>query len=349
LDMLLMIDEEDRIYTAERLRKASEAPKRLLLYLAICDFKVAKPLLEDNEGFDSSDLSDIAGRTGLAHRTQIAMRRSVPPSVGDALVASGEVPVIKRLLENEGAELSEATLDQIVAVSRDAEELCLPLLGRREVRAAQAMTLFWWADSQSRRVILQRHAADRSALIDRCSDVFPMASEENWSDPVVRKTLQLIERRQRNRLAIPKSPFDSLEEAVEAAAKNGLSAEVAQEIGYLSGVKPVTIAKIFDDRGGEGLAVLCKATGLKREYLALLWRALRRDLTDENGKPDQLFQSLSETFESLPVGRAQTTLRYWNWSLSSAFSPKQLAKVDPANDENQFSSARQTARLVFGA
>jgi len=47
----------------------------------------------------------------------------------------------------------------------------------------------------------------REILQDAASDVFAMAVAEGWTDPLSRKALQFIERRQRNRAAIDKSPF----------------------------------------------------------------------------------------------------------------------------------------------
>ena len=47
-----------------------------------------------------------------------------------------------------------------------------------------------------------------------------MAAEEGWKDALTRKALQFIERRQRNRAAIEKSPFTSLEEAVQQFEKS---------------------------------------------------------------------------------------------------------------------------------
>ena len=214
------------------------------------------------------------------------------------------------------------------------------------------MAMFWWADRDTRRTILQRHAADRSEMVGMCADVFAIAAQEGWSDPVARKTLQLIERRQRNRAAIEKSPYDSLEHAVEVAAQDGMTPELVQEIGYLAGIKPVTGAKILTDHGGEGIAVLCKATGLKRPYLEHFWRALRYPLTGQDGEPHMLFVSLQETYDLLTVAKAQTTLRYWNWSLSSAFAAagnQQSGLIgEEANDETMFSTSRRTASLVFG-
>ena len=37
---------------------------------------------------------------------------------------------------------------------------------------------------------------------------------------------------------------------------------------------------------------------------------------------------MSEVYESIAVAKAQTVLRYWNWSLSSAFSPDEAAAED---------------------
>ncbi|MEM9053696.1 MAG: DUF2336 domain-containing protein, partial [Pseudomonadota bacterium] len=134
--------------------------------------------------------------------------------------------------------------------------------------------------------------------------------------------------------------------------QSGMTPETAQEIGYLSGVKPVTIAKLLSDTGGEGLAVLCKSTGLKRPALRHLWQSLKRPLEDEDGNPHPHFLHVMETYDVLSVAKAQTTLRYWNWSLSSTFSPSRVKESgldeDEANDEAAFSTARRTASLVFG-
>jgi len=352
LDMLFHASDEERILCATRLATMREAPRRILRYLAQCTFEIAQPLLEQNEAFDASDLCQIIEQVSAEHRAAIAGRKIVQPVLCDRLCAIGEPHVVRILLANKGAELSEHSVDLLIARSRKEEDLCQLMIVRPELRPAQAMAMFWWADGPTRRVILQRYAADRHEMIEMCADVFAMAAEEGWQDPVARKTLQLIERRQRNRAAIEKSPYDSLEDAISHAAVQGMGPELAQEVGYLAGVKPVTIAKIISDRGGEGLAVLCKATGLKRPSLKELWASLRRPLELDDGVINPQFEYVMQTYDILSVAKAQTTLRYWNWSLSSTFSPSRLkaAGVDEeeANDEATFSTARRTARLVFG-
>ena len=353
LDMLFHATTQERILCASRLATSREAPRRLLRYLAQCAFEIAQPLLEQNEAFDACDLSEIVEATSTEHRLAIARRKVVAPGVSAALAEHGEPHVVRELVGNPGAALPESAVDKLLTRSRDEGQLCSLLVERLELRPSQAMAMFWWSDGSTRRKILQRHAADRLEVIETCKDVFEMMAAEKWSDPVARKALQLIERRQRNREALERSPFDSLESAINSAGVEGMNAELAQEIGYLCGVKPVTIAKILSDKGGEGLAVMCKATGVKRDFLPVLWAALRRPLEIDNNEIHPQFAIVAETYEILTVAKAQTTLRYWNWSLSSAFSPQALREAQasgaPANEEAAFSTSQRTARLVFGS
>ena len=352
LDMLLHVTDRERSLCSSRLAVCRDAPRRLLRFLAQSSFAVAKPLLEESDAFDAADLVEIIQNSTLEHRIAVARRRNLCVSVTASLVQTGDLNVVRELLANRNAPLAETTVDRLVALSREEPELCPVLAERIELRSSHAMAMFWWADAPTRRKILTRHAADRSEMIAICRDVFEMAAAEGWSDPITRKALQLIERRQRNRAAIERSPYDSLEGALAHAAEAGIDAELAQEIGYLAGIKPVTAAKILSDLGGEGLAILCKATGLKREYLRMLWTALRRPLENAMGVPDPDFAAVAETYEILSVAKAQTTLRYWNWSLSAAYSPGALRQAQelgvPANEEVEYSTSQRTARLVFG-
>lgn len=350
LEMLFTADEEHLDLCARRLADKPEAPRRLLRFLACAPPPVARHILEFNDGLDGSDLCRVLASGSTEHRHLVAQRKPVPELVAEQLVTFGEPNVLKSLLQNPHASLSDPAVDTLVSASRDHPELCPLLLERGELTPAHAMAMFWWADSDTRRAILQRQAADRLELITSCTDVFPLAAEEGWADPVTRKGLQLIERRQRNRAAIAKSPYESLEQAIETAAREGLTQTLAQEIGYLSGVKPVTVAKILSDTGGEGIAVLCKATGLRAPSLRALWQALRRPVETGDGGEDPRYGHLLYTFQTLTVAKAQTTLRYWNWSLSSAFSPRQpdAASGGHTIDGEEISAASRTAQLVFG-
>jgi uncharacterized protein (DUF2336 family) len=347
LEMLIESDVTARELCARRLQDMSQAPKRLLRFLALDAPHVAQIILAENKAFDDSDLAYVVAHGSTPHRISVAQRRDVGPAVASAIADSGDPIAMGKLLDNNTARLSDHSVDVMVGASRKAAYLVPLLIHRDELRPAHALVMFWWAPPAERKQILIRFSADRALLIDGCADIFRHAATEGWSDPVVRKALQVIERRQRNRAALDKSGFESLEAAIAHAAEVGLDRAQIEEISHMSGIKPITGEKIFADTGGEGLAVLCKATGLKREYLRQLWTATRRKGADQ----DANFARISEVYETIAVAKAQTVLRYWNWSLSSAFSPEAVAGDGDALFDDEFrplGNSARAARLVFG-
>jgi len=92
---------------------------------------------------------------------------------------------------------------------------------------------------------------------------------------------------------------------------------------------------------------LCKATGLKRDSLRALWSGLRRPMQD----PDSLkspFGRVMYVYDLLSNAKAQTVLRYWNWSLTSGIGAGDSETLDPSDVELEFLPARRSAALVFG-
>jgi len=350
VEMLRDANLAERERASRRLTGLTEVPSGLVRLLLRDEPSVARPLLEDCASLHDAELIDCARSGGVEHRRLVAQRRGVSEVVSDVLTNGKEGPVIECLLRNETARLSNEAVELVVAASRDDPRFVAMLLRRPELRPRHAYVMFWWADEAARRTILQRFAVSREVLQDASGDVFAMIAEEGWNDPLARKALQFIERRQRNRAAIAKSPYDSLDEAV-AAAERGMTREIAEEISYLSGLKPMTGAKIFTDQGGEPLAILCKATGLPRVNITLLWRALRRPETDAAGVVSTGLERVLRTYDMIAVDRAQTVLRYWNWSLSSAMTPALVQAIREGDDAalDEYSVPQRSAMLALSA
>jgi uncharacterized protein (DUF2336 family) len=324
--------------------RVHEAPKALLRYLARDEIGVAQPLLLDGVGFDDSDLIATV-RAGVAwHWIAIAKRRNLRESVTDTLMQTGEAAVIEAVLRNTTAVLSTQGIDLAVAASRQAPQLAAALVGRPEIRPAQGLTLFWWCGFEARMHILRRFAVDRQILIQELGEVFKLAAQEGWADVDTRKTLQVIERRQRNRAAAAQSPYGSLEGVVAAAAERGLDQERMHEIAHLAGIKPTTAMQIFRDPGGEAVGVLCKSVGLKRPMMMALWRALRRPIGDQESTDNPLGRALY-AFDTLATAKAQTVLRYWNWSFTADSAGIEQLSLDV--EALDLSVARRNAALLF--
>ncbi len=350
VEMLREAELEERARVAKRLTMLTEIPHSLLRLLLRDDIRVAKALLEDCPFLQENDLIRCAREATTEHRRLLAGRRNIGEMLSEALLEKMEPAGVDALMRNDTARISQPGIEHIVSASRDAPRFVPGLLRRPELRPSHAYVIFWWADTDARRVILQRFAVSREVLQDAAGDVFPMMAAEKWQDPLSRKALQFIERRQRNRAAIDKSPYDSLEEAIEACAP-GLTRETVQEISYLAGLKPATGAKVFMDPGGEPLAVLCKATGLPKSALRSLWRGLRRPETEADGSPSLVLDRVLLCYDMIAVDRAQTVLRYWNWALSSALTPD-LVRAIREQDESmldEHSAPQKAAMLVFAS
>jgi len=328
---------------AEGLVRIHDAPKTLLRYLSRDEISVALPLLEGGVGFDESDLIATVRGGVAAHWVALARRRGIGEPLTDALLQTGDIATAEAVLRNTTARLSSQGVDLIVSRSRQAPMLASLLAPRLELRANQALVLFWWAGFEARLQILRRFAVDRGILLQELGDVFALAAAEGWSDADTRKALQVIERRQRNRAAAAQSEYGSLEGAL-IASEHGLDRKLINEIAHLSGVKPTTAAQIFADVGGEAIGVYCKAVGLKRPSLLALWRALRRP----EGNPDVTDNPLGRTayvFDTLATAKAQTVLRYWNWSFTADAAGVELASYE--DPENELRLARRNASLLF--
>ncbi|MBC7768123.1 MAG: DUF2336 domain-containing protein [Phycisphaerales bacterium] len=328
---------------AQGLARVTDAPKALLRYLARDEILVALPLLEAGAGFDDSDLVATVRAGVAAHWLAIARRRHLTESVTDALIQTGDTPCIEAVLKNQGTRLSTQGVDLVVARSRQAASLPPLVVSRPEIRPTQALVLFWWANFEARLQILRRFAVDRNVLIQELGDVFKLAAAEGWADADTRKTLQVIERRQRNRAAAAQSPYGSLEGAL-AAAERGVDRTLIHEIAHLAGIKPTTASQIFADPGGEAIGVFCKAVGLKRPLMIAFWRALRRP----NGDPDVTNNPLGRAvyvFDTLATAKAQTVLRYWNWSFTA--DAANIERVSFDDNTLDLTLARRNAALLF--
>ena len=348
VDTLRDAPPEDRMRVARRLASLGEIPASLVRLLLRDRVEVAQALLENCASLSDSDLLDCARNGTTEHRRLIAARRGLGEVVAEAVVEPMEPPAVEALLRNELAKLSNGAVETIVAATRGSPRFVPLLLRRAELRPHHAYVMFWWSDAEARKAILQRFAVSREVLQEAVSDVFSMAAQESWSDPISRKALQFIERRQRNRQALARSRFASLEDAIAAAAP-GMTREVAEEISYLSGLKPMTGAKIFTDPGGEPLAILCKATGLPREAVRLLWQGLRRPEIDAAGALTPALERVLIAYDTIAVDRAQTVLRYWNWALSSALTPALLRAIREGDEDavDDYSGPQRAAMLVL--
>lgn len=349
VELMRSAEPDIREAVAKRLVMLNEAPRTILVILAKDDIQIARHVLQSSRSLTDSDMIQIARKVKMEHRIVMAKRRHLSDAVVDVLVEFMEEDVVETLLKNKGSNLSDTAIQRILVISRSHQPYVELLSRRDELRPSHGLTMYWWADASNRKRILKRFAVTRHVLQESTGDLYPLAAEEGWQDTGVRKALQFIERRQRNRVALERSAYASLEDAIETISKTGLTRVITEEISYMAGIKPATGAQILTDKGGQPLAIFCKAPGLRREYLEMLWRGLGRQTETADGKIDPDYNRVMETYDTISTDKAQTVLRYWNWSLTASLSPEVLEYIKKGviPREEDFGAAAITAALVF--
>lgn len=349
VELLRSSEPDIRESVAKRLVMLNEAPRTILVMLAKDDINIARHVLENSRSLTDSDLIQIARKVKMDHRVMMAQRLKISDAVVDVLVEFMEEDVVETLLKNKGSNLSDTAIQRILVISRSHQPYVKLLVKRDELRPSHGLTMYWWADAANRKKIIQRFAVTRNVLQESTADLYPMAAEAGWQDSGVRKALQFIEPRQRNRAGIERSPYASIEEAIEDIARTGLTRMATEEMSYMAGIKPATGAQILTDKGGQPIAIFCKAPGLRREHMEMLWLGLGRQVVTADGRVDPDYNRLTETFDTISTDKAQTVLKYWNWSLTASLSPEVLEYIKNGviPREEDFGAAAITAALVF--
>lgn len=310
-EVLRNSDSQERRRCARRLAEIADAPAALVRMLASDAYEVAEPLLERSAALTDFDLLEVIRVGKTDHRVAVARRETVSETIAAALAATGEAPVINALLKNPRAHLAPPTMDYIVSAAKDETAYARLVIKRLELRPRQAFRLFWWSEHKDRLALLERFGIDRTVMIEAAEDVFALAAAEarqGQADGLVARALKFVDRRQRNRRAAEASPFGSLEGAVSAMRQRGPTSELIEEIARLAGIARPLLARMFDDMGGEPLAVLCKATGADRDTLYAYWAGLGRPESSEGIEQARI------VYDTLSVEKAQTILRYWDWA-----------------------------------
>jgi len=89
---------------------------------------------------------------------------------------------------------------------------------------------------------------------------------------------------------------------------------------------------------------------LGRDYIEKIWRTLKRPVHEVDGSVHPDLARIIETYDVISTDKAQTVLRYWNWSLTASLNADVLRHIKDGviPREEDYGAAAITAALVFG-
>jgi len=134
-DLVKDVEVRVRQAMAHYLKSCDVLPHDIAMRLATDVEAVALPILEYSHVLTDEDLIEIVQSQGEAHQSAIARRQEVSETVSDAIVSAGnEIPVVT-LLENDGARLSQAAMENVVLLFPEQPSVTQALARRPDIPA----------------------------------------------------------------------------------------------------------------------------------------------------------------------------------------------------------------------
>jgi uncharacterized protein (DUF2336 family) len=267
-NLIKEVEETVRRALAEQLAGRKDAPRDVVLSLANDKIEVAYPILLQSQVLQDLELVEIIHHRTLEYQLAIAMRESVSETVSEALVAAGGPDVIKTLLENEGAQISQSTLEYLVEESKRVDTYHNPLLLRPEIGRELAQRMYWWVSAALREHILEHFEIAVSDLDEVLEQTVTTLNGDAVIEGEQRKSLALAERLAEQNAITPELLVQTL--------RRGEIALFEALLSKVTGIRLTLLRRLLFERGGEGLAVACKAIKIDAASFASIFVLSRK-------------------------------------------------------------------------
>ena len=293
-----------RRIVSKQLANLPDTPQDLARLLADDEIEVAYPILVYSTVLQDSDLIEVIRYRTLEHQLAVAIRSTVSETVSDVLVETGREKVIRTLLQNPTAKISEATMSFLVEESKRVDSFQEPILRRSDLDPDLAERMFVWVAAALRQYILDTYKIERIAVDDLLEGA----------------TLEAIKS-----LPATREPQGRSEElAAKLADDNALTPDLLVTVlreGEVSlfvtlfhrftGIRERLVHRILFEPGGEGLAIACKAVGIGKVFFSEIFALSRKArLGDEKTARREIRHVLS-LYDNMTQDAANQVLRLW--------------------------------------
>lgn len=288
---------------AEKLARTKTAPVEVIEILANEEIDISAAILQHSELLSDHALIGIVRKRTHSHRLAIAMRKHIAGGVCDALVEAKEPDIIKRLLENHGAQISQATLAYLVDQSMTVDEFQEPLLRRNDLASDLAKRMYVHVSGALRDFILAHFDVDRaeldSKLAEATTEALEKATSENHVDAAQALADKLAQRK------------ELTHDLVVQTLRRGEVPLFEAMMSQMTGLPQELVCRLMYEEEAEGFVVAARVSGFDRSTFTTLFLLLQRinprEIADD---PQQLRRGL-ELFDRLrPETARKVAARY---------------------------------------
>lgn len=253
---------------AQKLAHNRSAPVEVIEILANEEIDIAASILQHSELLSDRALIEIIRKRTRSHRLAIAMRKHVSGGVSDALVEPKESDVIKRLLENHGAEISQATLAYLVDQSATLDEFQEPLLRRHDLNPDLAKRMYVHVSAGLRDFILAHFDVDRAELDASLAEVTTEALEKATAENHVDAAQALADKlAQRQELT---------HDLVVQTLRRGEVPLFEAMMSQMTGLPQDLASRLMYEEEADGFVIAARVSGFDRSTFTTLFLLLQR-------------------------------------------------------------------------
>ena len=253
---------------ANKLAHSKGAPAEVIEMLANDEIDIAAGILQHSELLSDQALIEIIRKRTRSHRLAIAMRKHISNGVCDALVEPKESDVIKRLLENHGAEITQATLAYLVEQSASVDEFQEPLLRRNDLSSDLAKRMYVHVSGGLRDFILAHFDVDRAELdaklAEATTEALEKATAENHVDAAQALADKLAQRK------------ELTQDLVVQTLRRGEVPLFEAMMSQMTGLPQELSSRLMYEEEADGFVIAARVSGFDRSTFTTLFLLLQR-------------------------------------------------------------------------
>lgn len=282
---------------AERLADRPDASHELVVALAGDEIGVAYPLLLKSKVLRDDDLIEIVQQRTMEHQLAVAARPGLGEGVSDALVETDNADVIRTLLDNPSARISERTMGRLIEDARTKTAYQAPLVRRSDLSPELARRLYWAVSAALRLSVVRKFHIDPAMLDESIRDA-AAAFEGSPAEPEPAAP------------AVAPGSLD-LGSMLVTSLRNGEVGVFVTVLSKTAKLRSSLLRRMLFEPGGEGLAIVCKGIGIDRADFAEIFLRCRQGRIGFKSVDDDELRNVLVFFDRITPRAAQKVLERW--------------------------------------
>ena len=296
-------EERVRVALAKNLHSAPNLPHDLASKLASdTSDNVALPIIRYSDVLTEDDLLEIVRTQPGARQVAVAERPAVSETVSEAIVEHGTEDAVVSLVSNEGAAISDASLEKVVEKHGEIERIQKPLVHRERLPVSVAEKLVSKISDELKTYLVANHDLPEQLAADLILQTRERATIGLVSDGASEEDLVVLVKQMRDKGRLTPS-------IILRALCVGDMPFFETAISILADVPIGNARVLIHDEGDLGLRSLYDKAGLPRALYVAFRSAVDLNIGAEaertDDDPEQLMRKMLERVLTVPDDEAE--------------------------------------------